>query len=65
MRSIGKSNINKIRKHIILANAIGLSGIYEITEFVKSRLPQTVFDTWEGAYSEIERICHDIIIERS
>ena len=62
MRSIGKIKIKKL-KELIKKEAKYFAPLsmnrYQCEESIKSNTPQEYFDTWESAYSEIERIIND------
>jgi len=60
MRTIGKKNKTLVRK--LTQQAFDRHERY-IFEYVKEKLPLHVFDTWEGAYNEVERLVDDIIME--
>jgi len=65
-RTIGTKNINIIKK--IVENEIKKSTTKwgEITKYpsgdeIIEKLPEEMFETWEGAYSEIKNIIHDSV----
>ncbi len=58
MRTIGKENIKKVirlTKRAVLDNYVGS----DVSDEVHSHIPEDVYDIWEGAYDEIERIIND------
>ena len=64
MRSIGARNIaivKKLTKRLSVTNV----GVKSITSEVISALPEEMFDTWEGAYSQIENIIHDTVMDNN
>ena len=63
MRTIGAKNKRLVKVLVNKAKRKGLEGIKEITEYVIERLPEQVFDTWEGAYAEIENLISDLVFE--
>jgi len=58
-RTIGVKFKNLVKKLVLQENARGSGNPYYVLEAVKEKLPQEVFDSWEGAYSEIERLVFD------
>ena len=63
MRSIGRKNRNLVVKLTKQLIQTGHEGILHITEEVIEVLPEELWDTWEGAHSEIERLIHDTVVE--
>lgn len=63
-RTIGTKWINKIKKLVDILEARGMSGVYEITEKVKTYLPPEVWDIWESADSEIDRVVNDYVMSK-
>jgi len=64
MRTIGGKWKNRVKKVVDEANSKGIFGLNETFEYVKEKLPVTVFEIWEGAYSEIQRIAMDYNMEK-
>lgn len=62
MRSIGRTNINLVKSET--ERAISEEGNYQVEDLVISRLPENLWETWEGADGEIRRIISDTINER-
>jgi hypothetical protein len=62
MRSIGKKNITLVKNltRKVLADKT-FAGNVRLE--VLGKLPDSLWDTWEGAHSEIERIINDTIME--
>ena len=59
-RTIGKRNINKVRELTKKALKLDVDSVHR---YVKDILSVDVFDTWEGAYDEIDRTINDTIME--
>lgn len=62
-RTVGASWKKKIKILTLQAKANGVVGGGAIFEYVKDELPVEAFETWEGAYCEIENLTHDFIME--
>ena len=65
MRSIGKVKIKKLCK-IVYEECNRQGGRYpydytKVRENIKARIPSEWYDTWESAWSEIERLVEDFI----
>lgn len=62
MRSIGKKNIDLVK--LTCKEAI-LEGVpfMNLNSTVRERLPQKLWDIWEGADAEIDAIIEDVIWE--
>jgi len=60
MRSIGKVNIRKLRKIVEEEHAKGEASV---NERIRERIPAEWYDSWESAYSEIERLIDDMLSE--
>ena len=58
-RSIGRKNIGIVKLETELA--IKECGHYQVEDVVKNRLPESMYETWEGAATEIERVIEDTI----
>ena len=58
MRSIGKVNIRKLKKIVEEEHA---KGIASVRERIRERIPSEWYDSWESAYSEIERLIDDML----
>jgi hypothetical protein len=58
-RSIGRINIGIVKDETL--RAIREKGNYNVEELVVSRLDEGLWDTWEGADSEIRRVIDDTI----
>lgn len=58
MRSIGKLNIDKVKKITNDCKARGDTNI----ESIRDKLPTEMWDTWESANSEIDRIIMDTLM---
>lgn len=65
MRSIGKKNKNKVIKIIQeeLNRKKSYEGLGDVEEKVLNRIPDEIYDTWEGAYMEIKRIIMDEVLK--
>jgi|WetSurSiteA1Bulk_404760.scaffolds.fasta_scaffold536930_2 hypothetical protein len=64
MRSIGKRNIKKVQDLTMnLMMTEKLNGQESILKCVRDMLPEEMWDTWEMADSEINRIIYDTISE--
>lgn len=64
MRSIGKIKIRKLKaicKGKISQYAPLSMNSYQCAEDIKANIPEEWFDTWEGAWSEIQRLIDDEI----
>jgi len=61
MRSIGKKNIKLVKSLVHEAQKNHLEGQKEILDYVIDKLPEKVFDTWEGSYQEIQNIVWDTV----
>lgn len=64
MRSIGKSNIEivkRVTKEVINSGNIANSDVEDV---VVKMLPEKMWDTWESADSEIRRIISDVVFEK-
>ena len=64
MRSIGKRNINFIKNLVRKEKSDPNWSRADIEENVMSAIPDEMFDLWEGAYTEIQRIIIDAIMEQ-
>lgn len=58
-RTIGKKNIALVKRLMVEAFSKGVVGGQAIEEYVHANLPDEVYDTWEDAYNEINRIVGD------
>lgn len=58
-RTIGVKNKNILRKLVKEANAQGIVQDYAVMVYVNARMPEAAFDTWESAWSEINRLAGD------
>jgi hypothetical protein len=61
MRSIGKRNKKLVEKLTLKAIKEGLQGVEEITKKVWEELPAELWETWEGADTEIDRIIEEVV----
>jgi len=59
-RSIGRRNIEKVKQET--EKAIREEGNYQVEELVISRLDENLWESWEGADTEIRRIIEDTIM---
>lgn len=59
MRSIGRRNRGMVETET--KRAIKETGNYNVEDLVVSRLDESLWDSWEGADSEIRRIIFDTI----
>jgi len=63
MRTIGKKNINLVRKitrkYLPKWEKDPFKTFEDLKEMVFNELPDEIFDKWEGAYSEIVRIIEE------
>jgi hypothetical protein len=55
-RTIGKKNIHIVQEKIKEAEGTGLEGNIEVFNYLQIHLPGEIWETWEGAYSEIEHL---------
>ena len=62
-RTIGKRNILLIKELVREAKASGLAYHGDVEKYVIEKLPSEMWDTWEGADSEIRRIIWDYLFE--
>lgn len=62
MRSIGRRNIKEVNGLIADAKQQRLTGIQEILDYVYTYLPESVLDTWEGAYTEVENLVINAVV---
>lgn len=62
-RTIGPRWKNKIKELVKKFKSSGMTGAYAIAEAVINELPSGVFDIWEGAHSEVERLVDDAVRE--
>lgn len=60
MRSIGKKNINLVKA---LTTKYLKQGALNVRELVRQDLPESLWDTWEMADQEINRIIKDMTRE--
>lgn len=67
MRSIGKVKIKKLKalcnKHFGYFQPLAINQ-YQCKEAIKADVPDDWYDTWESAWSEIERIISDEITNK-
>jgi len=63
MRSIGKRWIKEVKRLVDVAKKNGFENIMQIQDYVRTELPEEVFDTWEMAYQEINGIVHDYVMK--
>ena len=63
-RTIGAKWKAEVRRLVKEANKQGIYNNDEVFEYVKEKLPVEAFETWEAAYSEIERLSHDFNMEK-
>ena len=61
-RTIGKANIKKVKALVAEAEKKGIVQINLVCSYVHKALPEKVYDTWEMAYQEIERIIWDEVM---
>ena len=59
-RTIGKRNIRTVKS--LTKQAIQRDE-GDISSYVHDKLPDSMYDIWEGSYNEIERIINDTIME--
>ena len=59
MRTVGRKWKTVIRDLVRDAKRQGIYGNRKIFAYVKDKLPVECFETWEGAYNEIERLVWD------
>lgn len=59
MRSIGRKNIRLVQK---ITAEESKKGFKSIEERVIERLPEELWDTWEGAHQEICRIIDEAVM---
>lgn len=59
-RTIGAKYKNMIRKFVNQAHKKGIHQFQLVGQYVREQMPKEAFDTWEGAWSEIERIAEDL-----
>ena len=62
MRSIGRRNIALVKQET--ERAIAEEGNYQVEDLIISRLDENLWESWEGADSEIRRIIEDTIMGR-
>lgn len=66
MRSIGAKNIKLVKKivqeEMKKSNGLGRPDYNGVRDSVLEKIPDNVFESWEMAHSEIDRIIHDEII---
>lgn len=60
-RTIGVKYKNLLKKLVQQAQNEGNSSNDAVFNYVKEKLPQEAFDTWEGAYNEIEMLVSDTL----
>ena len=58
-RTVGAHWKSEIKKLVMQAKKQGIVNNGQVAEYVKDNLPDEAFDTWEGAYSEVERLAED------
>ena len=69
MRSIGKVKIKKLKAIVKqeynkeFAPGVYSRDIHKVQGAVNNRIPGAWYDTWESAWSEIDRLSHDFIDE--
>jgi len=67
MRTIGTKNIKLVKmlakEEMKKANGLGSPNYSAVEDTVLERLPENIFDTWEGAQIQIENIIQDIIMK--
>jgi len=68
MRSIGKRNIKKVKDLTLQTMVDGAGqrnrlGVEAVTEIVREKLSADLWDIWEGADQEINRIIWDTVME--
>ncbi len=61
MRTIGRKNRNFVRRLTQEEQRRGEVGVHNITERVIDKLPVSLWDTWEGADSEIRNLIWDAV----
>ena len=59
-RTIGKAHINAVK---MLTKKAFEDDVDDISTEVHSKIPDSVYDIWEGAYSEIEYYINETIME--
>ena len=64
MRTIGKKNIELVKK-ITREETKKSDNFGTLSGRVMVRLPEKMWDTWESAHDEINRIIHDTMWERT
>ena len=65
-RTIGKVNIRlvqKVTRQVKQEREDNYQNLVGIDNEVMDKLPESIFDTWESAYSEVQRIIHDTMWE--
>jgi len=69
MRSIGKQNKKKLEEMVVreckkqvAISPGGAIGFAQAEEKVKEQIPDHWYDLWEGAYTEIENIIDDVMM---
>lgn len=59
-RTIGTKYKNRIKLLVKQANGAGIINNFEVEDFVNKNLPDDAYNTWEGAWAEINRFVWDI-----
>ncbi len=62
-RTIGVKYKNQVKRIVKQAQDEGLENATLIAEHVVEQMPAEAFDTWEGAYNEIEQLAFDTVME--
>lgn len=58
-RTIGAKYKKMILEIMKKGKKEGIENYYKMQEYVREKLPQEAFDTWESAYDEINRLVVD------
>lgn len=61
-RTIGRKYKNELARLVVKAENEGMRPP-QIFDYVVNNISPAAFDTWESAYSEIERLTHDLIMQ--
>jgi hypothetical protein len=64
-RTIGAHWKSEVRKLVAQANKQGIDNNNQVFEYVKDKLSDEAFDTWEMAYQEIENLSHEYNMNKS
>ena len=60
--TIGAKWIKKVKELAKEADKKNMYGVNEVLNYIECRLPEKVFNIWEGAYDEVKHISDNYVL---